>query len=141
MPLTIGALSKYTGYNIETIRYYERIGLLPGPPRSAGGHRLYGEAHLKRLTFIRRGRELGFTLDDIKGLLGLMDGGAYTCAEVKALTLDHLGEVRRKLADLKRLERVLKDMAEECDGGAVPDCPIIDALFRGAAGPGAGQSR
>jgi MerR family mercuric resistance operon transcriptional regulator len=132
MPLTIGALSKYTGCNIETIRYYERIGLLPGPPRSAGGHRLYGEAHLKRLTFIRRGRELGFTLDDIKGLLGLVDGGAYTCAEVKALTLDHLGEVRRKLADLKRLERVLKDMAEECDGGAVPDCPIIDALFRGS---------
>ncbi|MDH3920601.1 MAG: MerR family transcriptional regulator, partial [Rhodospirillales bacterium] len=91
MPLTIGALSKNTGCNIETIRYYERIGLLPAPPRSAGGHRLYGEVLLKRLTFIRRGRELGFTLDDIRGLLGLVDGGAYTCAEVKALTLDHLG--------------------------------------------------
>jgi MerR family mercuric resistance operon transcriptional regulator len=141
MPLTIGALSKYTGCNIETIRYYERIGLLPGPPRSAGGHRLYGEAHLKRLTFIRHARGLGFTLDDIRGLLGLVDGGAYTCAEVKVLTLDHLGEVRRKLADLRRLEKVLKDMAEECDGGAVPDCPVIDALFRATAGPGAGQSR
>jgi MerR family mercuric resistance operon transcriptional regulator len=130
MPLTIGALSKRTGCHIETIRYYERIGLLPAPPRSAGGHRLYGEDHLKRLTFVRRGRELGFTLEDIRGLLGLVDGGAYTCAEVKALTLDHLGEVRRKLADLRRLEKVLKNMAEECDGGAVPDCPVIDALFQ-----------
>jgi MerR family mercuric resistance operon transcriptional regulator len=133
MSLTIGVLSKNTGCHIETIRYYERIGLLPAPPRSAGGHRLYGEAHLKRLTFVRRGRELGFTLDDIRGLLGLVDGGEYTCAEVKALTLDHLGEVRRKLADLRRLEKVLKDMAAQCDGGAVPDCPVIDALFRAAA--------
>ncbi len=140
MPLTIGILSRNTGCNIETIRYYERIGLLPAPPRSAGGHRLYGEAHLKRLTFIRRGRELGFTLDDIRGLLGLVDGGAYTCAEVKALTLDHLGEVRRKLADLRRLEKALEDMASECDGGAVPDCPVIDALFAAAGGPGGGQS-
>ena len=141
MPLTIGVLSKYTGCNIETIRYYERIGLLPSPPRSAGGHRLYGESHLKRLTFIRRGRELGFSLDDIRALLGLVDGGGYTCAEVKTVTLDHIDEVRRKLADLRRLERVLKDMAAQCEGGDVPDCPVIDALFRATAGSSAGQSR
>jgi MerR family mercuric resistance operon transcriptional regulator len=133
MPFTIGALSRCTGCKVETIRYYERIGLLPHPPRSAGGHRLYGEDHLKRLTFIRRGRELGFTLDDIRGLLGLVDGGAYTCAEVKAVTVVHLGEIRRKLADLRRLERVLRSMAAECEGGAVPDCPVIDALFRESA--------
>ncbi len=129
-PFTIGALSKGTGCKIETIRYYERIGLLPKPPRSPGGHRLYQDDHLRRLTFIRRCRELGFTLDEVRGLLRLVDGGAYTCAEVKTLTLDHVAEVRRKLADLRRMKRVLEEMAAECEGGEVPECPIIDALFR-----------
>ncbi len=130
-PFTIGALSKGTSCHIETIRYYERIGLMPKPPRSPGGHRLYEEDHLRRLTFIRRSRELGFTLEEVRGLLRLVDGGSYTCAEVKALTLDHAAEVRRKVADLRRLERVLKEMAAECDGGEVPECPIIDALYQG----------
>ena len=129
-PFTIGALSKGTGCKIETIRYYERIGLLPKPPRSPGGHRLYQDDHLRRLTFIRRCRELGFTLDEVRGLLHLVDGGAYTCAEVKALTLDHAAELRRKVADLRRMKRVLEEMAAECEGGEVPECPIIDALFR-----------
>ncbi len=129
-PFTIGALSKGTGCHIETIRYYERIGLMPKPPRSPGGHRLYEEDHLRRLTFIRRSRELGFTLEEVRGLLRLVDGGSYTCAEVKTLTLDHAAEVRRKVADLRKLERVLKEMAAECDGGEVPECPIIDTLYR-----------
>ncbi len=129
-PFTIGALSKGTGCKIETIRYYERIGLLPKPPRSPGGHRLYQDDHLRRLTFIRRCRELGFTLDEVRGLLRLVDGGAYTCAEVKALTLDHAAELRRKVADLRRMKRVLEEMAAECEGGEVPVCPIIDALYR-----------
>ncbi len=129
-PFTIGALSKGTGCHIETIRYYERIGLMPKPPRSPGGHRLYEDDHLRRLTFIRRSRELGFTLEEVRGLLRLVDGGSYTCAEVKTLTLDHAAEVRRKVADLRKLERVLADMAAECEGGEVPECPIIDALFR-----------
>ena len=132
-PFTIGALSKGTGCHIETIRYYERIGLMPKPPRSPGGHRLYEEDHLRRLTFIRRSRELGFTLEEVRGLLRLVDGGSYTCAEVKALTLDHAAEVRRKVADLRKLERVLKEMAAECDGGEVPECPIIDTLYQGRA--------
>ncbi len=132
-PFTIGALSKGTGCHIETIRYYERIGLMPKPPRSPGGHRLYEDDHLRRLTFIRRGRELGFTLDEVRGLLRLVDGGSYTCAEVKALTLDHAAEVRRKVADLRKLERVLKEMAAECDGGEVPECPIVDTLYQGRA--------
>ena len=131
--LSIGALSKATGCNIETIRYYERIGLLPKPPRTEGGHRQYGEAELMRLTFVRRSRALGFTLDEIRGLLGLVDGGAYTCGEVKAITLDHLQDIRRKIADLKRLEAVLRDMAAQCEGGTVPDCPVIEALFTPAA--------
>ncbi len=131
-PFTIGSLSKGTGCKIETIRYYERIGLLPEPPRSQGGHRLYEEEHLKRLTFIRRSRQLGFTLHEVRGLLRLVDGGEYSCAEVKALTLDHVAEVRRKLADLRKVKRVLEAMAAECDGGEVPECPIIDALYRKA---------
>ena len=126
--LTIGALSKHTGVNIETIRFYERVGILPKPPRSAGGHRIYSQEQLMRLSFVRRSRELGFSLDDIRGLLQLVDGGHYTCAEVKTITLDHLADVRRKIADLRRLERTLADVAGRCKGGKVPDCPVIEAL-------------
>jgi len=129
-PFTIGSLSRDTGCNIETIRYYERIGLMPKPPRSKGGHRLYEKDHLKRLSFIRRTRDLGFTLEEVRGLLRMIDGHDYTCVEVKVLTLNHLQEVQQKIADLRRLEKVLKTMAAECEGGNVPDCPIIDALYR-----------
>ena len=126
---TIGKISASSGVNIETIRYYERIGILPAPPRSEGGHRLYDEEHLKRLSFVRRCRELGFSLDDVRALFRLVDGGDFTCDEVKAMTLDHLGGVRRRIADLRTMERTLDDMAARCDGGEVPDCAIIDALF------------
>ncbi|MBI1986015.1 MAG: helix-turn-helix domain-containing protein [Rhodospirillales bacterium] len=124
----IGALSKRTGVNIETIRYYERIGMVPKPPRSEGGHRVYDQNHLKRLAFVRRTRELGFSLEEIRALLELVDGGDYTCAEVKAMTLAHADVIRQKIADLRRMERVLKGMAAQCDGGDVPECPIVDAL-------------
>jgi MerR family mercuric resistance operon transcriptional regulator len=123
-------LARRTGCNLETIRYYEKIGLLPAPPRSEGGYRLYGENHLKRLTFIRRSRELGFTLDEVRGLLRLVDGGDYTCAEVKEITLEHLDAVHRKNTDLQRLERVLRDMVSQCDDGRMPECPVIEALFQ-----------
>ena len=129
MTLGIGSLSKQTGCNIETIRYYEREGLLPNPPRTDGGHRMYSDEHLMRLTFIRRSRELGFTLEEVRGLLKMVDGEHYTCAEVKSLTLDHLKDVRGKLADLKRLEKVLKQLADQCTGDEKPDCPIVEALF------------
>ena len=129
MSLGIGSLSKQTGCNIETIRYYEREGLLPNPPRTDGGHRMYDDEHLKRLTFIRRSRELGFTLEEVRGLLRMVDGEHYTCAEVKTLTLDHLKDVRGKLADLKKLEKVLKQLADQCTGDEKPDCPIVEALF------------
>ena len=128
--LLIGALSGRTGCKIETIRYYEKIGLLPAPPRSAGGRRLYSHAHLKRLTFIRRSRQLGFHLHEIRELLNLVDGGSYTCDEVKKLTLTHAGEVERKIADLQRMRSVLREITSKCSGGKVPDCPIIDALFK-----------
>ena len=128
--MTRGVIAARTGVNIETVRYYERIGLLPAPPRSEGGHRSYDEDMLRRLNFIRRSRELGFTLNEVRGLLLLVDGGDYTCGEVESLTTAHLGEVRRKLAALKRLERVLREMVAGCQGGEVPECPVIEALFR-----------
>ena len=134
--MTIGPLSEKTGCNIETIRYYERIGMMPKPPRTAGGHRVYREEHLKRLTFIRRSRELGFTLDQVRNLLLLVDGDDFTCDEVKTMTLEHTDNVHRKINDLKKLERVLKDMVSQCDRGDVPDCPVIDALFQTKASPG-----
>jgi MerR family transcriptional regulator, mercuric resistance operon regulatory protein len=125
----IGDLSKRTGCNIETIRYYERIGLMPPATRSDGGHRLYGGAEAKRLRFIRRTRQLGFTLDEVRTLLRLVDGGRYTCAQVKRITIHHVDDVRRKIADLGKIERVLREMAAHCDGGTVPRCAVIDALF------------
>ncbi len=135
MALTIGDLSRRTGVKVETIRYYERIGVLPRPHRTGGGHRSYDEAELKRLGFVRRARELGFALQDVRALLALVDGGDYSCAEVRDMTLHHLGAVRRRIADLRRMERVLRAMAAECVGGQVPDCPIVDALFESRHGP------
>ena len=135
----IGALATESGVNIETIRYYEKIGVMPKPSRSASGYRLYAPEHLKRLTFIRRGRELGFTLDELRGLLRLVDGHSYTCAEVRTLTLDHVADIRRKIADLKRLERVMTNISSRCSGKRIPDCPIVDALFQ--PGPLAGGTR
>ena len=137
--LTRGEVSKRAGCHIETVRYHERIGLLPPPPRSKGGHRIYNGDHLKRLHFICRSRELGFTLHQVRGLLRLVDGDSYTCAEVKELTLDHVAEVRRKVVDLRKMERVLKEMAAQCEGGTVPYCPIIDTLFRETKRSPAGQ--
>ena len=129
-PMTIGALSAHTGCNIETIRYYERIRMMPKPPRTQGGHRLYTQEHLKRLRFIRRSRELGFSLGQIRDLLRFVDGRRYTCSQVKVITLEHLDEVRARMKDLKRLEKVLQTMASQCDRGKVPDCPVIEALSR-----------
>jgi MerR family transcriptional regulator, mercuric resistance operon regulatory protein len=126
--IAIGALSERSGVNIETIRYYERIGLLPSPPRSAGRHRVYGEVHRRRLVFIRRARELGFSLEEVRTLLGLGSAHDLTCREVSALTQHHIGEIRAKIRDLKRLERTLSDLAARCAGGNVPECPILEAL-------------
>jgi MerR family transcriptional regulator, mercuric resistance operon regulatory protein len=126
--LTIGALSERTEVNIETIRYYERIGIVPSPPRSAGGHRLYANEHTQRLVFIRRSRQLGFSLDQVRELLGLSSGRRMTCARVKDITEQHIADIRQRVEDLKRLERVLNAMVSRCRGDETPDCPILDAL-------------
>jgi MerR family transcriptional regulator, mercuric resistance operon regulatory protein len=128
--LTIGALSERTEVNIETIRYYERIGILPNPPRSAGGHRLYGKEHAQRLVFIRRSRQLGFSLDQVRELLGLSSGRHMTCARVKNITEQHIADIRHRVRDLKRLERVLSELTSQCRGDEMGQCPILDALTR-----------
>ena len=124
--MLIGKLAAETGVNIETIRYYERVGLLDIPPRTEGRHRVYNEQAVQRLTFIRRSRELGFSLEDIRTLLDLSDG-KQDCA-ARALTLRHLDDVRGKITSLKRLEKALNGMTEACKPGDQNLCPIFDAL-------------
>lgn len=125
--LSIGQLSRHIGVKIETIRYYERAGLLPAPARTEGGHRVYDRGAARRLNFIKRSRALGFSLDDIRALLGL-DEGAPTCGEVMSLTRRHLDGVRAKIADLKKLEKTLSRAVTQCEGGDDLACPVIDAL-------------
>ncbi|WP_193368660.1 MerR family transcriptional regulator [Pelagibius marinus] len=121
-------LARRTGCNLETIRYYEKIGMMPDPPRSGAGYRVYDAGHVSRLRFILRARELGFSIDDVRGLLALMDRGTQTCAEVKQRTERHLADVRAKIADLRRIERILAETASRCSGDEVPECPVLDAL-------------
>jgi len=128
-PITRGKLAKRSGCHLETVRYYEKIGLLLPPARSVGGHRLYKIDDQRRLRFILRGRELGFSIEELRSLLSLADSKTYTCGEIYDLTINHLGSVRQKITDLKRLERTLSRISKECSGGAVPVCPVIDALW------------
>lgn len=130
--LTIGGLSERAGVNIETIRYYERIDLLPPPRRSEGRHRLYDEHLAQRLQFIRRSRELGFSIEEIRALLRLVDQGGLACAEAKDITLQHLADIRGKIADLKKLERVLTQMAKTCEANQLRECPILETLSQRA---------
>lgn len=125
----IGAMSRETGVNIETIRYYEKIDLMPDPGRTSGGNRQYSQDHLKRLSFIRHSRDLGFSIDEIRALLSMVDQKDVSCGDVHRLTMQHLGTVRAKITHLQVLERALQDMASECAKGDVPDCPIIESLF------------
>lgn len=125
----IGVMSRETGVNIETIRYYERIALMPEPGRTPGGNRQYTHEHLKRLSFIKRSRELGFTIVEIRALLRMVDQNDVTCGEVHARTVEHLSVVREKIVQLQKLEEALSDMASECARGDIPICPIIEALF------------
>jgi MerR family mercuric resistance operon transcriptional regulator len=128
--MAIGALSRATGVNVETIRYYERIGLVPHPPRTASGRRVYAYEHHKQLCFIRRARELGFSLDEIRAMLTLGGGKRMTCGAVKALTMRHLADIRDRIHDLQRLEVTLAKTASKCRGSTVPECPILDDLMK-----------
>lgn len=129
--LAIGELSRRSGVNIETIRYYERIKMLPAPARTGGGRRVYGPDAVRTLAFIRRARELGFSLDEIRVLLELGKPGRASCAEVREIAKHHLEDVRTKIADLARLARLLARTIKRCSGKAVPDCPVLDVLDPG----------
>jgi MerR family transcriptional regulator, mercuric resistance operon regulatory protein len=130
--MAIGEFSRRTGANIETIRYYERIGLLPVPERS-GRYRRYDAADVRRLVFIRRARELGFTLDEVRALLRLSEvDGKAACADVRDLAASHLAEVKAKIADLRAMARTLKEAVRRCGSGEVPGCALIDVLLAGA---------
>ena len=126
--LTIGRLSRLTGVNIENIRYFEKTGLLPAPPRTEGGHRSYGTEHVRTLAFIQRGRELGFTPDEVRALLELRRPGKASCCEVQGIAAHHLDRVRTKITDLMRLERLLAGTITQCSGEAAPECPMLDMI-------------
>ena len=131
-PLTIGVLSQLTGVNIETIRYYERIRLMGEPPRTKGGHRNYEPEHVHRLRFIRRARELGFTIENIRTLLTLAVRGHASCTEVRDIAAAHLADVRTKRDDLAKLEKILTETVDQCDAQcsstSVPLCPVLEIL-------------
>ena len=126
--LPIGELSRLSGVNIETIRYYDRVKMLPAPPRTTSGRRVYGAMDLRILVFIRRSRELGFSPDDIRALLRLGAPGRASCAEVEEIAAHHLEDIRAKLRDLKKLEHLLAKTVARCSGNTAPDCPVLDIL-------------
>lgn len=127
---TRGVLAGESGVKAETIRYYEKIDLMPEPARTEGGHRLYEDVHLQRLRFIRRSRELGFTLNEVRELLSLVDGQQVSCEKVQHIAEAHIKDVRAKIADLKKIERTLCDMSSQCNSKEIPGCPIIELLQR-----------
>ena len=128
---TIGELAALSGVRVETIRYFERIGLLTPPERTSGGHRLFSAADLARLNFVRRAREMGFSQREVRTLLALSSGELTSCDEVKALAEAHLTVVRGKIRDLERLEQLLSTTVTQCTGGKAPKCPIIEAIAQG----------
>jgi MerR family mercuric resistance operon transcriptional regulator len=128
---SIGQLAMAGGVKLETIRYYERIGLMTPPPRTTGGHRAYGEGHLQRLAFIRRGRELHFGLQDIRELLLIADQSGPVCGAVRKVAEPHLGTVRRRIGELQRFEAMLAEALDGCTGSlAAPDCPVLGILAK-----------
>src|SRR5262245_62912993 len=132
--LLIGELSRRSCVNIEPIRYYERIKMLVSPPRTASGRRVYDSTALRILVFIRRARELGFSLDEIRALLRLGGPGKASCREVREIAAHHLEEIRSKLHDLRKLERLLATTVARCSGRTAADCPVLDILYRNDEG-------
>ncbi len=126
--LTIGKLAKATGTNVETVRWYEKVGLLAAPVRTSGNYRSYAQGDLDRLRFIRRARDLGFTLDQVRALLDLASQPSRDCGSVDELASGHLAAIDRKLADLAALRRELAALLTSCRGGTVSECRILEAF-------------
>lgn len=141
LPLSIGAAAKQTGCTVPTIRYYEEVGLLPAAPRTEGNQRHYDEAAVRRLSFIRRCRDFGFTIDQVRELAGLIDHPSRNCVEARDIAQAHLFEVQEKLAELRALEASLSRFVHSCNtacaGGPAIDCAILEDLaLPGAAAKG-----
>lgn len=126
--LRIGDLARITSTKVETIRYYERVGLLPAPARTGGNFRAYAREHLGRLSFIRRARDLGFTLNEVRELLSLSDQKRRSCEAVDSIARQHLADVDRKIADLKAMRTELDIIINRCGSGTMAQCRIIEAL-------------
>jgi MerR family transcriptional regulator, mercuric resistance operon regulatory protein len=126
--LTIGKLSELTGVNIETIRYYEKIRLLPVPTRTESGRRIYGQTETRILAFVRRSRELGFSVNDVRTLLRLGGPEKASCRQVRKIAAHHLDDIRAKISDLRKLERLLSETVSQCTGTTAPECPVLDIL-------------
>ncbi|KPQ29243.1 MAG: Cd(II)/Pb(II)-responsive transcriptional regulator [Marinobacter excellens HL-55] len=129
--MKIGELSKTTGLPVETIRYYEKIGLMPEPGRNASGYRQYRHDHLDRLLFIKRCRNLDMTQDEIRELIRLADNPEADCSEVDALLARHLSHVRERLTELAGLEQTLERLQRACSQGrTVSECGILGGLTK-----------
>ena len=129
--MSIGELATATGVKIVTIRYYEQIGLIPAPARTAGNYRSYSQEHARRLRFVRRCRDLGFSLDQVRDLFRLSSENGRSCVEVCRIAQRHLKEIKDKLADLKRLESELRSISASCSGNhSMAECHIMEALSR-----------
>jgi len=128
---SIGEIAQKARCKVETVHYYEKSGLMPKPPRTSGGHRIYQLKDIKRLHFIRRCRELGFSIAQIKELLKFIDEPNHYCGEVKTMTMIQVTEIQQKIKDLERLKKALNQMMGECKGAdySINECPIIDALY------------
>ena len=126
--MKIGELAVATGTKVETVRFYEKAGLLPLPDRTSSNYRSYGREHLQRLSFVRRARDLGFSLDDVRELLALADERDQPCGAVDHIASGHLAEVERKIADLELMRDELRRVIGSCRKGTVGDCKIIETL-------------
>jgi MerR family mercuric resistance operon transcriptional regulator len=126
--LTIAGVAQSAGVGVETVRYYERRGLIRQPRKSSGAYRKYGSDHVRRIRFVKRAQELGFTLSEIESLLALEDGSDRE--SVQRIASARLEEVSARIADLRRIERTLAHLIEDCRKQATPSCPIIGALVR-----------
>lgn len=124
----IGRAAERSGCGIETIRFYEKIGVVPKARRTEGDRRVYTNAEVARIAFIRRARELGFSLDEVRSLLALAEGHSDACGKVQSIATHHLGEVAAKIATLTAMQTVLSGLVAQCERGGVGECPLIDAL-------------
>lgn len=126
--LTTSELANEAGVNVETIRYYERLGLIPQPPRTESGYRIFPAEAIKRIKFVKRSQDLGFTLAEIHKLLTLTESEDFTCGEVQQFASQKLKEIELKIRDLQNIKSILQELSSKCSEGQNRDCPIIEKL-------------